>query len=127
MRNRALWHLRWALIFMSVAATFSQAQAHGGFRVPSEPQHDDPTVYNGQRQIDQAKTQAEINQHASGHPWAAADADKLKHLAQELADLAQSIPPDVDQTTKGLLPKDLDQKLKHLEKLSKQLRSDILH
>jgi hypothetical protein len=54
-----------------------------------------------------------------------ADLERLKQYAAELASLAQSIPPDVDQTTKGILPQDLDKKLKRIEKLSKQLRSQI--
>jgi len=53
------------------------------------------------------------------------DLAKLRQDADELASLAQSIPPDVDQTVKGLLPNELDQKLKRIEKLAKQLRSRI--
>jgi len=52
---------------------------------------------------------------------------KLKQDADQLATLAQLIPSDVDQTTKGILPKDLDQRLKRIEKLAKQLRSQISH
>ncbi len=53
------------------------------------------------------------------------DAVKLRHDADELAALAQSVPPAVDQTTKGMLPKDLSDKLKRIEKLAKELRSQI--
>ncbi len=53
------------------------------------------------------------------------DVVKLKRDAEELAALAQSVPPEVDQTSKGLLPKDLTEKLKRIEKLAKQLRSQI--
>jgi hypothetical protein len=53
------------------------------------------------------------------------DLGKLKHDADELATLAQSIPPDVDQTAKGVLPKDLGLKLKRIERLAKQLRSQL--
>jgi hypothetical protein len=42
-----------------------------------------------------------------------------------LAALAQSVPPDIDQTAKGILPKDLGQKLKRIEKLAKQLRGQL--
>jgi hypothetical protein len=51
--------------------------------------------------------------------------EKLRHDADELAYLAQSIPSDVDKTTKGLLPQDLSKKLKRIQELSKQLRSNI--
>lgn len=50
---------------------------------------------------------------------------KLKHDASELAELAGSVPPDVEQTTKGVLPKDLAAKLKRIEKLAKQLRGQL--
>jgi hypothetical protein len=53
------------------------------------------------------------------------DPVKLQQEAAELADLAQSIPPDVDRVTKGALPKDLLDKLKHIEKISKRLRGEI--
>ena len=47
-------------------------------------------------------------------------------LQPQSIDLAKSIPLAVDQTTKGILPKDLDQKLKRIEKLAKLLRSQIV-
>jgi hypothetical protein len=53
------------------------------------------------------------------------DLAKLKRDADELAKLAQTIPPSVVQTTKGVLPKDLSDRLKKIEKLAKQLRSQI--
>jgi hypothetical protein len=53
------------------------------------------------------------------------DTAKLKLKANELATLAQSIPGDVERVRKGLFPKELDDKLKRIEKLSKQLRRDL--
>lgn len=53
------------------------------------------------------------------------DVQKLRADAEELSKLAQSIPLSVDQTTKGILPKDLSEKLKRIEKLAKQLRGEI--
>jgi hypothetical protein len=58
-------------------------------------------------------------------PAESALTQKLRHDADELAYLAQSVPVDVDKTAKGLLPKDLGQKLKRIEELSKQLRTRI--
>jgi hypothetical protein len=71
---------------------------------------------------------------ASGQPSPAAQKSagqdsaytaKLRHDADELAYLAQSIPTDVDKTTKGLLPQDLAKKLKRIQELSKELRTNI--
>jgi hypothetical protein len=50
---------------------------------------------------------------------------KLQQEADELSKLAQSIPPDVADIRKGMLPKDVTQKLKQIEKLSKQLRGQL--
>jgi hypothetical protein len=50
---------------------------------------------------------------------------ELQRDANELADLAQSVPGDINSISKGLLPKDLNDKLKRIEKLSKHLRSSV--
>jgi hypothetical protein len=49
----------------------------------------------------------------------------MEREARELSNLAGSIPGDVDQVKKGLLPKNAMDKLKRIEKLAKQLRSQI--
>lgn len=50
---------------------------------------------------------------------------QLQREARELADLANSLPAEVDRVSHGLLSKDLPDKLKRIEKLSKHLRSQI--
>ena len=45
---------------------------------------------------------------------------KLQQDAQELSNLADSIPADIDQVNHGKLPKELLDKLKRIEKLSKR-------
>jgi len=55
----------------------------------------------------------------------AVDMVRLQHDAQELADLSASIPADVKLANRGLLSKDLIDKLKRVEKLSKQLRGQL--
>jgi hypothetical protein len=54
------------------------------------------------------------------------DLAKLNQEADELAQLAQSVPADVRQASEGKLPKDLADKLKHIEKLSKKLRGELI-
>ena len=54
--------------------------------------------------------------------------DKYQALAREadeLATLAASVRPDVHNLSRGILAKDLAQKLKQIEKLSKHLRSEV--
>jgi hypothetical protein len=50
---------------------------------------------------------------------------RLQRDAQELADLSASIPADVNRANRGLLSKDVIDKLKRVEKLSKQLRGEL--
>jgi hypothetical protein len=50
---------------------------------------------------------------------------KLQRAAQELAELSSSIPADVNRANHGLLSKDVIEKLKRVEKLSKQLRNEL--
>lgn len=49
----------------------------------------------------------------------------MARMAEELAALTKSIPADIDTTNKGLLPKDVVEKLNRIEKLSKQLRKEL--
>jgi hypothetical protein len=77
------------------------------------------------RQADQVEAQSERDIPPPLRRGTKYDLAKVKRDADELASLAQSVPPEVDQTTKGVLPKDLGEKLKRIEKLAKQLRSEI--
>ena len=53
------------------------------------------------------------------------DLVKLQQEADDLARTAQTIPTDVAGVRKGTLPKDVIEKLKRIEKLSKRLRSEL--
>jgi len=50
---------------------------------------------------------------------------QLQREADELVGLAQSVPSQIQQVQRGVLPKELIDKLKRIEKLSKQLRSEL--
>jgi hypothetical protein len=50
---------------------------------------------------------------------------QLQRDADDLARKAQSIPSDVASVRKGMLPKDIIEKLKQIEKLSKRLRTEL--
>ena len=50
---------------------------------------------------------------------------QLQHDAKELAALSASLPADIDQVNRGVLPKDVVEKLKRIEKLSKRLRGEL--
>ena len=53
------------------------------------------------------------------------DAGQVKRDADELAKLAGEIPSGVEQANKGVVSKDLNDRLKRIEKLSKQLRREL--
>jgi hypothetical protein len=77
------------------------------------------------RQADQAEENAQRNIPPPLYQRPATDLAKLRKDAAELVTLAQGIPTDIDQTEKGILPKDLGEKLKRIEKLAKHLRSQV--
>jgi hypothetical protein len=53
------------------------------------------------------------------------DMVRLQKDAQALADLSASIRTDIERANRGLLSKDVVEKLKRVEKLSKHLRSEL--
>lgn len=53
------------------------------------------------------------------------DLVKLRQEADDLARTAQTIPTDVADVRQGTLPKDIIEKLRRIEKLSKRLRSEL--
>ena len=53
------------------------------------------------------------------------DLVKMQQEADDLARTAQTIPTDIGGVRQGTLPKDVIEKLKRIEKLSKRLRSEL--
>jgi hypothetical protein len=53
------------------------------------------------------------------------DPNRLQREAKELLDLSESLQTDLQRVRQGLLPKDTIEKLKRIEKLSKQLRGEL--
>ncbi len=53
------------------------------------------------------------------------DLAQLQREADDLARTAQTIPSDVASVRKGMMPKDVIEKLKQIEKLSKRLRTEL--
>lgn len=50
---------------------------------------------------------------------------RMQQEADDLSRTAQTIPADVISVRKGMLPKDVIEKLKQIEKLSKRLRNEL--
>jgi hypothetical protein len=79
----------------------------------------------GQRQADRAEDQFEKTVPPPTRQQSSVDFAKVKSDADELVILSQSIHSGIDDVGKGMLPKDLIDKLKQMEKLSKRLRNEL--
>jgi hypothetical protein len=80
---------------------------------------------SGQRQADRAEDQFEKTVPPPTRQQSSVDFAKVKSDADELVILSQSIHSGIDDVGKGMLPKDLIDKLKQMEKLSKRLRNEL--
>ena len=68
----------------------------------------------------------QVQKHASPEDMRARVANvQLQKDAKELAELCASVPGDMDGVKQGLLSKDLLEKLKRVEKLSKHVREQL--
>jgi hypothetical protein len=79
----------------------------------------------GIRQADKTEDQTQRNIPPPGAQRVQIDYARARREADELSKLAQTIPSDVDQMAKGMLPKDVIDKLKQIEKLAKHLRREL--
>ena len=79
----------------------------------------------GHTAANRATRQAE-NVEAPAPPAKNITSAQVLQQADELVALAQKVHADTEQATRGLLANDLKQKLKRIEKLSKQLREELV-
>lgn len=103
--KKSAW-LSLPLIF-GLLITLAMPQTRNTFPTPPEPLDPKPT----------AKAPTTPSKHI--------DPVQLQQEADELARKAQTIPSDVASVRKGMLPKDVIEKLKQIEKLSKRLRTEL--
>ncbi len=101
------------VLFLAVASVAAPAQS-----APIRP---------GIRQADQAESQTEKNLPPPTTTRTKIDLAKIGQEAEELAKIAHTIPADIASIQNGMLPEDVLQKLKQIEKLSKHLRSELEH
>jgi hypothetical protein len=64
-------------------------------------------------------------QHPTPEVSSEQHARAVRQDAQDLSELSSAIQPDLENLRKGMLSKDLHEKLKKLEKLAKRLRQDV--
>lgn len=104
-------HFLLAALFLSALSASAGAQS-----APVRP---------GIRQANQVERQTEKNITPPVTAPTRIDLAKVAQEADELAKIAQTIPPDVAGVQEGMLTKDVLQKLKQIERLSKRLRTDL--
>jgi hypothetical protein len=107
--------MRTPILLFAVLLSASLAWAQGAARNGN----------TGQRQADRAEDQFEKTVPPPIRQQSSVDFAKVKSDADELLILSQSIHSAVDSVGKGMLPKDLIDKLKQMEKLSKRLRNEL--
>ena len=98
------------------------------FALPAHPQLGSPLGRCGPHPPDPDWPRNQLPEEqasAQGQRKHTADPVRLQHDAQELAELSASISTDVNLVSRGLLSKDLLDKLRRVEKLSKQLRGEL--
>jgi|SRR5579859_5511579 len=101
------------LILMALCSFLSSSAISVGQQRPIPP-----GLRDGQKQINKP-LDPPLNVTAEIDPA------KLKHEADELAQLSAGLPSDIARVAHGQLPKDLAEKLKRIEKLAKHLRSEL--
>jgi len=105
------------LSFLSVPAIFLFVS----FAVPQSTRHQFPTPPEAM----DPKAPAQPANQSPAVPKMRADLAQAQNEADNLARTAATIPADVASLRKGMLPKDVIEKLKQIEKLSKHLRSEL--
>jgi hypothetical protein len=103
------------ILFFALLLSASLAWAQGAARNGN----------TGQRQADRAEDQFEKTVPPPTRQQSSVDFARVKSDADELVILSQSIHSGIDDVGKGMLPKDLIDKLKQMEKLSKRLRNEL--
>lgn len=104
--------MRSLLSFLPAVLAFSlmMAAAQTSHHMPTPPEPMGPQSH----QTEQQQT-----------PARRIDSVQVQKEADELARMAETIPADVASVRKGMLPKDVIDKLKQIEKLSKRLRTEL--
>jgi len=97
-------------VILGLYTALATAQARPNF--PTPPESLDPAA-------------REAKEKSPSTPSRHVDPAELQNQADELARTAQTIPADVASVRKGMLPKDVIEKLKQIEKLSKRLRAEL--
>jgi hypothetical protein len=123
--------MRWTILrctIMRCTASLPLLLAMSLFTLPVHPQLGAPLGRCGPTSHDLAWPQNQLPPEKASsqvQKGPAVDMARLQQDAQELADLSASIHSDIERVNQGLLPKEVMEKLRRVEKLSKHLRSEL--
>lgn len=84
------------------------------------------TIPPGHTAANRATQRAENVEAPVAQPAQNITVKQVLQQADELVSLAQQVRADTEHATQGLLAKDLKDKLKRIEKVSKQLREELI-
>jgi LAS superfamily LD-carboxypeptidase LdcB len=97
--------------------------------------HKDPTIFlpstnPGEGIVDTKSDSRKLDREAEQParpvtPLSSANLAQIKRDSDELSRLAQSISNEISASEKGMLPKDLSENLKKIQKLSKRLHDEL--
>lgn len=105
--------MRLAPLILILLLPWTIAAQHGAGEMPHG--HQNPSAA-------QDSTSSEMAPEA---PTPSIDREQVRRDAAELSFLSQGIPGSADQVLSGTVPKDLNDRLKKIEKLAKRLRSEM--
>jgi hypothetical protein len=83
------------------------------------------TPSNGQRGHHQPPVVFTDESRLPAATYAHPDPKMMLQQANELKELSGTIPGDVESVSKGMISKDLSERLKKIEKLAKKLREEV--
>ena len=106
------------LIILAIAMTATTTSFTAGLPQAVQP------IPRGRTEANNATRQGEKVEPPVAVPHTVS-ADELQKQADELLALAQQVHTDTERATQGVLNKDLKDKLKRIEKLSKKLRDEL--
>jgi hypothetical protein len=111
-------HRHWRLLPLLVMIAVTSRPIEAWSQASGRP------VPPGQSAANQATRQAEQVEAPAPVPQKVTPAEVLQQ-ANELLSLAQQVHADAERATQGLVSKDLKDKLKRIEKLSRRLREEL--
>jgi len=107
-RTRSGQFTLWVFLFATAVVNSASGQTRRGYPTPPDPaQHDQGS----------AAPVPTVSIHLNSVA--------VERESKEMAALASTIPGDIEQMKKGLLPGDTFDKLKRIEKLARQLRGQL--